>query len=84
MRTLSEAALKRRTASDYAGHQAARIVENPDWRNYMARAKKTREAIEAELDEANEYIEELEGKLDDIAGIAGDEDEDDEAGEYED
>ena len=30
----------------------------------------------AELDEANDYIEELEAKLDDIVGIAADGDED--------
>lgn len=32
---------------------------------------KTRLELQAELDEANELIEELQDKLDDIAGIAG-------------
>jgi len=39
---------------------------------------KTKEQLPAELDEASDYIEELEGKLDSIAGIAADEDDDDE------
>ncbi len=41
----------------------------------MARATKSKPEPEAELAEANDYIEELEAKLDDIAGIAADEDE---------
>lgn len=44
----------------------------------MARAR-SKAALEGELDEANGYIEELESKLDDIAGIAsGDEEVEDE------
>jgi hypothetical protein len=43
----------------------------------MSRGK-SKEELEADLDEANEYIEKLEGKLDDIAGIAADEDEENE------
>jgi ribonuclease E len=38
---------------------------------------KTKEQLQAEFDEASDYIEELEGKLDSIAGIAADEDGDD-------
>jgi len=41
----------------------------------MAR-NKSKIALQAELDEANDYIESLEGKLDDIVGIAAGEDED--------
>ena len=37
---------------------------------------RTKEELEAELYEANEYIEELQAKLDDIIGIAGGDDED--------
>jgi hypothetical protein len=36
---------------------------------------KSRSEIQAELDNANEYIEELEEKLDSIAGIASGEEE---------
>ena len=36
---------------------------------------KSKEQLAAELNEANDYIEELEGKLDDIAGIATEDDE---------
>ena len=43
----------------------------------MARGK-SKADLESELDEAKDYIEQLEGKLDDIAGIAADEDEEDE------
>ena len=46
---------------------------------------KSRTDLQAELENANEYIEELETKLDSIAGIAsGDEDTEDEEGEDED
>lgn len=38
---------------------------------------KTKAQLAAELDEANDYIEQLEAKLDDIAGIAGDEEDED-------
>ena len=48
----------------------------------MASVNKSENELQTELDEAKDYIEELEGKLDDIAGIATDEDEDeDEEGE---
>jgi hypothetical protein len=38
---------------------------------------KSKAELEAELDDANDYIAELEGKLNDIVGIASDEDESD-------
>ena len=38
---------------------------------------KTKTQLMAELDEANDYIEELEAKLGDIVGIAADDDSDD-------
>jgi hypothetical protein len=60
-------------ARAYAEHKGAALIENPKKRRfYMARAK-SRADLQAELDEANEYIEQLEGKLDDIVGIAADE-----------
>lgn len=64
------------SAEEYAEHKGAQIVENPS-RRYcrMARRTKTKEELQAQLDEANEYIEELEGKLDDISGIIGEEEE---------
>jgi len=43
---------------------------------------KSKEQLQAELAEANDYIEELESKLDDIAGIAVEDEEED--GEEED
>ena len=43
----------------------------------MAR-RKTLAELKSELDSANDYIESLEEKLDDIAGIATDEDDEDE------
>jgi hypothetical protein len=46
---------------------------------------KTRSELQAELENANEYIEELESKLDNIAGIAaGDEEESEDEDEDED
>jgi hypothetical protein len=44
---------------------------------------KSKAELEAELEDANDYIGELEGKLNDIVGIAAD-DEDEEADEDED
>jgi hypothetical protein len=64
---------------EYAEHKGAELLENPNLyrrRNHMAGISKTKDQLQAELDEATDYIEELEGKLDDIAGIATDEDED--------
>ena len=66
------------TPEEYAEHKGAEIIENPgSYRrhNHMATSSKTKDQLQAELDEANDYIEELESKLDDIAGIAADEDE---------
>ena len=57
-------------------HKGARLIkENPNRRNNMARAK-SKADLEDELDDANDYIAELEGKLNDIVGIAADDDED--------
>lgn len=39
-------------------------------------ARKAYQTLKAELDEANDYIAELEEKLEEIVGIATDEDED--------
>ena len=72
-------------AAEYAEHKGAELLENPnfttkDRRIIMPRGKSKAE-VEAELDEAKDYIEQLEGKLDDIAGIAADEDEDEDEDE---
>src|SRR5262249_5893795 len=64
-------------AADYVEHKGMELIDNPEGRKGMARGKSKVE-LEAELTEANDYIEELEGKLDDIAGIAADEDEEEE------
>jgi hypothetical protein len=68
-------------AREYAEHKGAEIIENPgkgEGNRAMAQGR-TKADLQSELDEANDYIEELEAKLDDIAGIAadGDEEEDD-------
>ena len=73
---------------EYAEHKGAELLENPNSkyrrRNHMAQVTKSKNELQTELDEAKDYIEELEGKLDDIAGIATDEDEEDEEEEDED
>jgi hypothetical protein len=65
-------------AEGYAAHRGAELIENPsmDGRGDMPRGK-TKAELEAELGEANDYIEELESKLDQINGIAAGEDEED-------
>ena len=73
-------------SAEYAEHKGVALLENP---RRMKRSKtmprgKSKAELEAELDEAQDYIEQLEGKLDDIAGIAADEDEEEEEGEGED
>jgi hypothetical protein len=64
------------TPEEYAEHKGAELLENPNSRRKKMARGKTREQLETELDEANDYIEQLEGKLDDVVGIAADEDED--------
>jgi len=64
--------------AEYAEHKGAQLVEaNPTRRNNMPRAK-SKADLEDELDAANDYIAELEGKLNDIVGIAADDDSDEE------
>jgi hypothetical protein len=70
------------SSADYAEHKGAQLMENPARKGSMPKTKSKAE-LESELGEANEYIEELEGKLNDIVGIAAD-DEDEEADEDED
>lgn len=65
-------------AREYAQHKGAELLENPSRRDLFMPRPKSKAEIEAELDEANSYIEELEAKLDDIAGIVTDEEEEDE------
>jgi hypothetical protein len=63
------------SATEYAEHKGAELLnENPRRRNTPMKSK---QELERELDEANSYIEELESKLDDIVGIAGDEEDGD-------
>lgn len=74
------------SAQDYAAHKGAELINNPTkTRTTMAgRRTKSKHELQAELDEANDYIEQLEAKLDDIAGIVTDEDDeedDDDEGE---
>ncbi len=65
-------------ASEYAEHKGAELLDNPGRSRRNMKRPKSKVELEAELDNANEYIEELETKLDSIAGIAaGDEDDDD-------
>ena len=62
-------------AFEHAEHRGAELLDNPHGRNRTMPQGKSKADLEAELDEANDYIEELESKLDDIVGIASDEDE---------
>lgn len=63
-------------AGEYAEHKDAELLENPTRRHAAMKRPKSRTDLEAELENANDYIEELETKLDSIAGIAtGDEEE---------
>ena len=72
-------------AAEYAEHKGAELLENPTRRRTAMKRPKSRTELQAELENANEYIEELETKLDSIAGIAtGDEDEDEEEDEDDD
>src|SRR5207244_2883111 len=61
------------TAAEYAEHKGAELLDNPHRRTVMARVSKSKADLQTELEEANDYIEELESKLDHIAGIAADE-----------
>ncbi|MEO8027572.1 MAG: hypothetical protein ABI823_13915 [Bryobacteraceae bacterium] len=58
---------------EYAEHKGVEIVANPQRSQRMARGK-TVAQLTAELDEANDQIDELQGKLDDIVGIVADDD----------
>jgi hypothetical protein len=64
-------------AAEYAEHRGAELRENPKRRKKTVPRRKSAEQIQAELDDANDYIEQLETKLDKVAGIvSGDEDDD--------
>ena len=67
------------STEEYAEHKGVELLENPGTRNIIIMANaKTATQLKAELTEANDYIEQLEAKLDDIVGIAQDDDADDE------
>ena len=67
------------SAEQYAEHKGVELRENPK-RRYGNMPRKNSRDLQSELADANDYIAELEDKLDDIAGIAsGDEEEDDDA-----
>ena len=63
---------------EYAEHKGADLIENPRRRKGSMPRAKSKADLEDELDDANDYIEELEGKLNDIVGIAADDDDSDE------
>lgn len=69
-------------AREYAEHRGVAIVEsNPQRRTAtMAQytAPKTKADLQDELEEARDYIEQLEGRLDSIVGVANGEDDEDE------
>src|ERR1035441_7893924 len=71
-------------AGEYAEHKGAELLENPTRRHGTMKRPKSRTDLQAELENANEYIEELETKLDSIAGIASGEEEEEEEEEEED
>jgi hypothetical protein len=71
-------------ARQYAEHKGAELVANPN-RSYTTMPRgKSKAELQAELDEAQDHIEELEAKLDDIAGLASGEDEEEENEDLED
>ena len=61
--------------SEYAEHKGAELIQNPNRKDVMPRTK-SRAELESELNEATDYIEELEEKLNEIVGIASDDNED--------
>jgi hypothetical protein len=65
-------------AKEYAEHKGATLIANPHGRYTPMPRTKSKIELQAELDEARDYIEDLEGKLDDIAGLASGEDDEDE------
>jgi hypothetical protein len=67
-------------ARQYAEDKGADLIANPQRRDEPMPRSKSKAELQAELDESRDYIEDLEAKLDDIAGLASgeDEDEDDE------
>lgn len=70
-------------ADEYAEHKGAKILENPA-RRYRTMARiKSKTQLEGELESANDYIEELEAKLDSIVGIAAGDEDTEEDGESE-
>lgn len=72
-------------AEGYAEHKGTELIENPNnSRSKSMPNSKSKAELESELDEANDYIEELESKLDQIAGIATDEEEDQAEGDIDD
>lgn len=61
---------------DYADHKGVELIDNRGKKRITNMAtNKSKASLEAELVEAQDYIEQLESKLDDIAGIAAEEDE---------
>ena len=69
---------------EYAERKDAELVQNPTRRSIsMARRAKSKDEIQAELDEANDYIRQLEAKLDNIAGVLDDEEDDEDENEDE-
>jgi hypothetical protein len=65
-------------AAEYAEHKGAELLDNPTRRRTNMKRPKSRSELQAELENANEYIGELEGKLDGIVAIASGEDEESE------
>ncbi len=63
-------------AAEYAEHRGAELRENPKTRSRNM-ARKNPSNLQAELDDANDYITELEDRLDSIAGIVSGDDESD-------
>ena len=65
-------------ASEYAEHKGVELRDNPRRRRVTVKRSKSRSEPEADLENQSAYIEELEAKLDSIAGIAAGDDEEDE------
>jgi hypothetical protein len=71
-------------AAEYAEHKGAVLRDNPVRRYRSMANSKSRTQLQNELDDANSYIEELESKLDNIAGIVSGQEEDDDLDEEDD
>ena len=63
-------------AREYAEAKGNELVENPNRRRTNMAQRQTVADLQDQLDDANDYISDLEDRLDSIAGIVGGDDDD--------